>query len=75
MNNQEKKLFTLFKKQIITTYLKSNSGFKDVTKWSGEDIVSFQEDLFAKVNTKVSEKWFYSYFKNDPEKLPRIYWI
>jgi hypothetical protein len=72
LNKQEKKLFTLFKKQIISTYLKSNSGSKDVTKWSGENIVSFQEDLFAKVNTKVSEKWFYSYFKNDTEKLPRI---
>lgn len=72
MNTQEKKLFTLFKKQIIATYLKNNPGSKDVTKWSGEDIVSFQEDLFAKTNTKVSEKWFYSYFKNDAEKLPRI---
>jgi len=72
LNTQEKKLFTLFKKQIIATYLKSNSGSKDVTKWSGEDIFSFQEDLFAKVNTKVSEKWFYSYFKNDTKKLPRI---
>lgn len=44
----------------------------DVKKWSGEDIVSFQEDLFSKTNTRVSEKWFYNYFKNNPEKLPRI---
>lgn len=72
MNRQEEKLFSHFKKQIITTYLKSNSGNKDVKKWSGDDIVSFQEDLFAKVNTQVSEKWFYNYFKNSPEKLPRI---
>ena len=72
MNSQEKKKFTLFKNQIIATYLKNNSGSKDVKKWSGNDIVSFQEDLFSKVNTRVSEKWFYSYFKNEPEKLPRI---
>lgn len=72
MTLKEKNLFNLFKKQIITTYLKSNNGVKDFKKWTGEDIVAFQEDLFAKVNTKVSEKWFYSYFKNEPKKLPRI---
>lgn len=72
MTIKEKNLFNLFKKEIITTYLKSNNGVKDFKKWSGDDIVSFQEDLLAKVNARVSEKWFYNYFKNDPEKLPRI---
>lgn len=72
MTLKEKKLFNLFKNQIVTTYLKNNIGNKDVKKWSGEEITAFQEDLFLKINTKVSEKWFYSYFKNDPEKLPRI---
>ena len=32
----------------------------------------FQEDLFQEVKGKVSEKWFYTYFKNDAPKLPRI---
>ena len=72
MNPEERKIFNHFKRLVIATYLKNNSGSIDVKKWSGDDIISFQEDLFSKVNTKVSEKWFYSYFKNEPEKLPRI---
>ncbi len=32
----------------------------------------FQEDLFQIVKAQVSEKWFYTYFKNDSGKLPRI---
>lgn len=32
----------------------------------------FQEDLQALVKGSISEKSFYSYFKNDPNKLPRI---
>ena len=32
----------------------------------------FQEDLFSKVKARVSEKWFYTYIKNEAEKLPRI---
>ncbi|MDH7444869.1 hypothetical protein [Aquimarina sp. 2201CG14-23] len=32
----------------------------------------FQEDLQNKVKGSISEKSFYSYFKNDSEKLPRI---
>lgn len=40
--------------------------------WNGDAIVMFQEDLFQKVKGKVSEKWFYTYFKNDAPKLPRI---
>ena len=43
-----------------------------IKEWKGEDIVLFQEDLFNKVKAKVSEKWFYTYFKNEVNKLPRI---
>ncbi len=32
----------------------------------------FQEDLKKQVNTSISEKSFYSYFKNSSEKLPRV---
>ncbi|GGG28698.1 hypothetical protein GCM10011344_31820 [Dokdonia pacifica] len=32
----------------------------------------FQEDLIKQVNGSISEKSFYTYFKNEPKKLPRI---
>ncbi|QTE21587.1 hypothetical protein [Polaribacter cellanae] len=72
MTSKEKHLFNLLKKKIVGVYLKNNSASAKIENWKGEDIISFQEDLFEKVNTKVSEKWFYTYFKNTPNKLPRI---
>lgn len=64
--------FNLLKKTVAATFLKMNHAPDLIEVWKGEDIVSFQEDLFIKVKAKVSEKWFYTYFKNDTEKLPRI---
>jgi len=49
-----------------------NSAPKNIKDWKGEDITTFQEDLFNKVKATISEKWFYTYIKNKPEKLPRI---
>ena len=44
-----------------------------ISAWKGQWIVDFQEDLLAKVQGRVSEKWFYTYFrKAEVEKLPRI---
>ncbi|KAA1244801.1 hypothetical protein [Aquimarina sp. RZ0] len=40
--------------------------------WKGQDIILFQEDLQKKTKGSISEKSFYSYFKNTPEKLPRV---
>ena len=45
---------------------------KTIEDWKGDDIVAFQEDLFSKVKARVSEKWFYTYIKNEAKKLPRI---
>ena len=72
MNTEETYCFNLLKKQVAATFLKHHSAPILIKDWKGEDIVSFQEDLFDKVRAKVSEKWFYTYFKNDTEKLPRI---
>lgn len=44
----------------------------DIPKWKGQDIVLFLEDLLKKTKASISEKSFYSYFKNSSEKLPRI---
>ena len=44
-----------------------------ISEWKGQWIVDFQEDLLAKVQGRVSEKWFYTYFrKKEVRKLPRI---
>lgn len=72
MNSNEKQLFNLLKNAIAKTFLQDNSAPEAISEWKGEEISQFQEDLFDKVKAKVSEKWFYTYFKNEPEKLPRI---
>ncbi|WP_299834957.1 hypothetical protein [uncultured Tenacibaculum sp.] len=64
--------FELLKKELVATFLSTHSAPKKIEDWKGENIVLFQEDLFAKVKGKVSEKWFYTYCKNTSDKLPRI---
>lgn len=66
-------LFELLKKDITKHFFETNSASSfDISEWKGQDIVTFQEDLFAKTKSTVSEKWFYTYFKSDFKKLPRI---
>lgn len=66
--------FEQLKSEIQSKYLENHSPSNDdISKWKGIDIIYFQEDLrkFAKGN--ISEKSFYTYFKNTPAtKLPRI---
>lgn len=70
----EIELFELLKKEITSCFFERNSASSaDISDWKGQDIVSFQEDLFEKTKSSVSEKWFYTYFKNNElKKLPRI---
>ena len=73
MNTNDAHFFELLKKEVAKTFLQNNTASSpEIKNWKGEDITSFQEDLFDKVNARVSEKWFYTYFKNTSEKLPRI---
>jgi hypothetical protein len=72
LTNTEKHLFSALKQAVATTFLQNYSAPTAIEDWKGEIITAFQEDLFSKVKAKVSEKWFYTYFKNDTEKLPRI---
>lgn len=53
-------------------FLEQHAAPNTIDEWKGDTITDFQEDLFRKVKAKVSEKWFYTYFKNESEKLPRI---
>jgi hypothetical protein len=66
-------LFDKLKKAVAQTFLNENTALSpDISLWKGEDIIKFQEDLLQKVKGRVSEKWFYNYFRNDIQKLPRI---
>lgn len=44
----------------------------EMNGWKGHEITNFQDDLRSNTGSTVSEKWFYTYVKNNPEKLPRI---
>ena len=69
----EIELFELLKKAVANRFFESNSATSpDISEWKGQDIVTFQEDIFARTKSTVSEKWFYTYFKSDFKKLPRI---
>lgn len=69
----EIELFDLLKKAVTNRYFESNSASSsDISEWKGQDIVSFQEDVFDKTKSTLSEKWFYTYFKSEFKKLPRI---
>ncbi|MBZ0326963.1 MAG: hypothetical protein K8F54_05115 [Altibacter sp.] len=72
MTKTEQHLLTLLKKDIVRTFLENNFAPEDMSEWKGEAIVAFQEDLFSKTKARVSEKWFYTYLKKKPKKLPRI---
>ena len=72
MNTEDHHYFKLLKQAISHTFLADNSASASIKDWKGEDITAFQEDLFSKVKGTISEKWFYTYIKNEPEKLPRI---
>ena len=72
MNTEDKHYFNLLKNKVGVVFLKNYNAPDTISMWKGEEITLFQEDLFVKVKGKVSEKWFYTYFKNEPDKLPRI---
>lgn len=66
--------FEQLKNQVQAEFLKENTpSFENISKWKGIDIIYFQEDLRKKAKGNISEKSFYTYFKNSPvSKLPRI---
>jgi hypothetical protein len=63
----------LLKKKIVAVMQQSYPGISgSISEWKGQDIINFQEELHAKVNAYVSEKWFYNHFKNEGYSLPRV---
>jgi len=73
LHQEEKILFSLLKKEIVTTMMQSYPGIDpEITNWKGQEITDFQEDLMIRVKGQLSEKWFYNHMKSDSESLPRI---
>ncbi|GGG61305.1 hypothetical protein [Epilithonimonas arachidiradicis] len=74
MSDIEFAYFQSLKKAVQEKYLETHSpSYDDISKWKGIDIIYFQEDLRQKAKGNISEKTFYTYFKNNAqEKIPRI---
>jgi uncharacterized integral membrane protein len=73
VRNNDLEIFKLLKQKIVLQMQKSFPGINpDISAWKGQDIIDFQEELLAKVNANISEKWFYSHFKSQNISLPRI---
>ncbi len=72
-NSKDILLFQRLLKQVAHRFLENHTASSPIiSEWKGQDIQDFQEDLRQKVQSGISEKWFYNYVKNTPEKLPRI---
>lgn len=73
MENLDFLLFESLKKEVQNEFLKNHTpSEEEISRWKGIDIIYFQEDLRKKTKGNISEKSFYTYFKNKSEKLPRI---
>lgn len=74
MSDTEFLYFQSLKRAVQEKYLETHSpSYDDISKWKGIDIIYFQEDLRQKAKGNISEKTFYTYFKNNAqEKIPRI---
>ncbi len=73
LHQEEKILFSLLKREIAAKMMQSYPGADpDISKWKGQVITDFQEDLLIKVKGRLSEKWFYTHFKTFNPSLPRV---
>jgi hypothetical protein len=73
LQQENKILFTLLKKEILATMRLTYPAMSpEISDWKGQEITDFQEDLLIKVNGRLSEKWFYTHMKSSNTTLPRI---
>nr|WP_299172152.1 hypothetical protein [uncultured Allomuricauda sp.] len=72
MTKDDKFYFDLLKKEVVASFAGKHGVSSNIEDWKGSEIALFQEDLLARVKASISEKWFYTYFKNETGKLPRI---
>ena len=73
MHNKDHTYFNLLKEKIVAVMQQSFPGINSsMMDWKGQEITDFQEDLRIKVNSHISEKWFYTHMKTSHHSLPRI---
>lgn len=74
MKNAEIFYFKKLKLEIEKVYKTVYTDCKvSISDWKVIEIRNFQELMQQKVNSRISEKWFYTHLKNENiEKLPRI---
>lgn len=73
MSLADEKYFDLLKKDISEKLRQSHPGVdEDLSRWKGDEISRFQDDLIEKANGRISEKWFYTHIKKSNGHLPRI---
>ncbi len=70
----ELEYFYHLKKELLRKYQETYPQWKrPIHDFRGKEIANFQELLEAKVNSRISEKWFYTHLKpTENEKLPRM---
>jgi hypothetical protein len=73
VNDKDLQIFGILKQKIVEQMQQSYPGINpSIAEWKGQEIVDFQEELLIKVNTHISEKWFYIHIKSGKANLPRI---
>ncbi len=70
----ELEFFYQLKEELLSKYQESYPQWKrSIHDFRGKEISNFQKLLEEKVNSRISEKWFYTHLKaTKNEKLPRI---
>ena len=70
----ELEFFYHLKKELLREYQETYPLWKrPIHDFRGKEIANFQELLEEKVNSRISEKWFYTHLKpTENEKLPRM---
>ncbi len=69
----DKQLFSRLKAAISEQLRNSHPDVPENTSaWKKREIELFQEALLAKVQGRISEKWFYTHIKGEHRSLPRI---
>ncbi|MCX6287573.1 MAG: hypothetical protein NTY96_10705 [Bacteroidetes bacterium] len=73
MSRKDQRYFEELKKKIVAMMQQSYPGINpSISKWKGQEITDFQEELLTSVNAHISEKWFYTHMKSVSKSLPRI---
>ncbi len=70
----ELEFFYHLKKELLQKYQETYPQWKrPIHDFKGKEIANFQELLEEKVNSRISEKWFYTHLKpTENKKLPRM---